>query len=179
MFRRLHWQIRLVARKKVSRQSFGSHSTPLPGCFALDDMIVTRQPTANTCVPASLDMLLEYYSPGRLSTQIDYCKLQVDGLEVADVIGFVDVNLTAIGMRIARGRFGPAIERGQPFIAFVIDGEQGHAVLVQGIQEVDGSSWLIVRDPARGAYRERPVDFEARLVQDRSGVGYPAIWAIE
>jgi len=48
-------------------------------------------------------------------------------------------------------------------------------VLVQGVREVDGIPYLIVRDPApgRGAYLQRVVDFEARLYPNRSRLSYP------
>jgi len=46
-------------------------------------------------------------------------------------------------------------------------------VLVQGVREVDGIPYLIVRDPApgRGAYLQRVVDFEPGLYP--TGVGFP------
>jgi hypothetical protein len=58
----------------------------------------------------------------------------------------------------------------------VTEGAEGHAVLVQGFRERDGVRYLVVRDPARGAYLERLADFDARLVRDRNVLGYPAVW---
>ena len=138
---------------------------------------VTRQPTGNTCIPACLDMLLEHHSPGRATTRLDFYRLSPSGMNPVDAIGFIDANLEAVGMRLSRGTLPQAIELGQPFIAFVSADAEGHAVVVQGVRDVNGVPHLLVRDPARGAYLERWVDFEPRLVTDRNLVGHPTIWA--
>ncbi len=91
----------------------------------------------------------------------------------ADMVGFVDDNLSALGMRTVRGDLPKALASGLPFIAVV---DRGHAVLVQGVREVDGVRYSVVRDPLRGAYLEPIADFDARLVRDHQVLAHPAIW---
>lgn len=121
-------------------------------------------------------MLLEHHSPGRAITSLDFYRLSPTGLDPADAIGFIDSNFEAVGLRLVRGDLPQAIGSGQPFIAFVAEGAEGHAVLVQGVREVNWVPHLIVRDPARGAYLERLADFDARLVRDQNVVGHPTVW---
>jgi hypothetical protein len=71
------------------------------------------------------------------------------------------------------GDLPQALASGLPFIAVV---DEGHAVLVQGVREVDGVRYSVVRDPLRGAYLEPITDFDARLVRDPRVLAYPAIW---
>lgn len=110
-------------------------------------------------------MLLEEMAPGRLVTDIESLRLSPMGLMPADMVGFVDDNLSALGMRTVRGDFHEALASGPPFIAIV---NEGHAVLIQGVREVDGLRYVLVRDPLRGAYLEPIADFDARLVRDRT-----------
>jgi len=91
----------------------------------------------------------------------------------ADMVGFVDDNLSALGMRTVRGDLLRALTSGLPFMAIV---DEGHAVVVQGIREVDGVRCALVRDPLRGAYMESITEFDARLVRDPGVLAYPAIW---
>ena len=91
----------------------------------------------------------------------------------ADMVGFVDDNLSALGIRTVRGDLPRALASGRPFIAVV---DQGHAVLIQGVRERDGVRYAIVRDPLRGAYLEPITDFDARLVRDTRVLAHPAIW---
>jgi hypothetical protein len=156
----------------IGSASLPGEPTPL-GRIPLNDVAVTRQPTANTCVPASLDMLLEEIAPGRLVTDIESLRLSPRGLMPADMVGFVDDNLSALGMRTVRGDLHEALARGLPFIAIV---DEGHAVLIQGVREVDGVRYVLVRDPLRGAYLEPIADFDARLVRDSQVLAHPAIW---
>jgi len=139
----------------------------------LNDVPVTRQATANTCVPASLDMLLEEIAPGRLATNIESLRLGPMGMMPADMVGLVDDNLSALGMRTVRGDLPQALASGLPFMAVV---DEGHAVLVQGVREVDGVRYSVVRDPLRGAYLEPIADLDARLVRDSQVLAHPAIW---
>lgn len=139
----------------------------------LDDVPVTRQVTGNTCVPASLDMLLEEIAPGRLETSIESLRLGPTGLMPADMVGFIDDNLSALGMRTVRGDLDEALASDLPFIAVV---DEGHAVLVQGAREMEGVRCILVRDPLRGAYLEPIADFDARLVRDPQVLAHPAIW---
>jgi hypothetical protein len=139
----------------------------------LHDVPVTWQATANTCVPASLDMLLEEVAPGRVATNVESLRLTPRGLMPADMVGFVDDNLSALGMRTVRGDLPQALTSGQPFIAIV---DEGHAVLVQEVREVDGVRYAVVRDPLRGAYLEPITDFDARLVRDPQVLAHPTIW---
>ena len=139
----------------------------------LNDVAVTRQPTDNTCVPASLDMLLEEIAPGRLVTNVESLRLGPRGMVPADMVGFVDDNLSALGMRTVRGDLPQALASGLPFIAVV---DEGHAVVVHEVREVDGVRYSVVRDPLRGAYLEPITDFDARLVRDAHVLAYPAIW---
>ncbi len=139
----------------------------------LDDVPVTRQVTGNTCVPASLDMLLEEVAPGRLATNIESLRLRPMGLMPADMVGFVDDDLSALGMRTIRGDLHEALARGLPFIAIV---DEGHAVLVQEVREVDGVRYVLVRDPVRGPYVESITDLDARLVRDPQVLAHPVIW---
>ena len=118
-------------------------------------------------------MLLEEIAPGRLATDIDSLRLAPRGLIPADMVGFVDDNLAALGIRTVRGDLPRALASGLPFIAIV---DQGHAVLAQGVQELDGVRYVIVRDPLTGAYLEPIADFDARLVRDTRVLAHPAIW---
>jgi hypothetical protein len=118
------------------------------GRISLEDLPVTRQATANTCVPASLDMLLEEIAQGRLATDIESLRLGPMGMMPADMVAFVDDNLSAFGMRTIRGDLPRALASGMPFITVV---DEGHAVLVQGVRDVDGVRCCVVRDPLRGA----------------------------
>ena len=69
----------------------------------------------------------------------------------------------------------PSIASGQRFIAVV---DNGHAVVVDGVQTVNGLQYAIVRDPVVGAYLERLDWFlDQRVVQDTS-VGSQAIWGV-
>jgi hypothetical protein len=143
------------------------------GRIPLNDVPVTRQATANTCVPASLDMLLEALAAGRVATNIESLRLTPRGLIPADMVGFIDDNLSAIGMRTVRGDLPRALASGQPFIAIV---DEGHAVLVQGVREVNDVRYAVVRDPLRGAYMEPVAEFDARLIRDPQVLAHPAIW---
>ncbi len=143
------------------------------GRIPLGDLPVTRQPTDNTCVPASLDMLLEEMAPGRLATIIESLRLAPRGLMPADMVGFVDDNLSDLGLRTVRGDLPRALASGRPFVAIV---DEGHAVLVQGVRERNGVRYAIVRDPLRKAYLEPITDFDVRLVRDTRVLAYPAIW---
>ena len=139
----------------------------------LGDVPVTRQATANTCVPASLDMLLEEIAPDRLETNVESLRLGPRGMMPADMVGFVDDNLSALGMRTVRGELPEALACGLPFMVVV---DEGHAVLVQGVREVGGVRFCVVRDPLRGAYLEPIADLDARLVRDTRVLAHPAIW---
>ena len=147
-------------------------STPL-NRTPLNDISVIRQPTANTCVPSSLDMLLEEVAPGRAATNIESLRLAPTGMTPADMVGFVDDNLSALGMRTVRGDLAQALSSGQPFIAVV---DAGHAVMVQGVREVNGVRQVVVRDPLQGAYMEPIAEFDARLVRDPQVLSHPIIW---
>jgi hypothetical protein len=140
------------------------------------DIMVNRQPSGNTCVPACLDMLLEYHSPGRAATNLESYCLRRGGMLPADAVGFIDDNLGLIRLRTVRGDLRAAIDSGRPFIAFVTAGPAGHAVLVRGVEQIDGVGFLLVLDPAEGAYLEGIADFETRLARDQSIIRYPAIW---
>ena len=85
-------------------------STPL-NRTPLNDISVIRQPTANTCVPSSLDMLLEEVAPGRAATNIESLRLAPTGMTPADMVGFVDDNLSALGMRTVRGDLAPSSQQ--------------------------------------------------------------------
>ncbi len=175
-FRAWFEKFRSAASHSRQGRFIGGPTSPFSNRIPLDEIAVTRQSYDNTCVPASLDMLLEHHSPGRASTTLSFCHLRPTGLSTADAIGFIDSNFEPTGLRLVRGNLVQAIESGQPFIAFVVEGDEGHAVLVQGVREVAGLPYLIVRDPARGAYLERLTDFDARLVRDQSVVGHPTVW---
>lgn len=97
-------------------------------------------------------------------------------MTTADAVGFIDDNLLAVGLRTVRGDLHQAIASGRPFIAFVVEGQDGHAVFVLEVREDEGIRSLVVLDPAIGAYLERVEDFARRLARDRSVVGHPAIW---
>ena len=146
---------------------------PSPSRIPLTNVAVIRQPTGNTCVPASLDMLLEELAPRRTATNIDSLRLAPRGMTPADMVAFIDDNFLALGIRTVRGDLPQALTSGQPFIAVV---DLGHAVLVQGVREVDGVKYVIVRDPLSGAYLERMIDFDARLVRDPSVLALSTIW---
>lgn len=118
-------------------------------------------------------MLLEEMAPGRLVTDIESLHLRPRGLMPADMVGFVDDNLSAVGMRTVRGDLHAPLARGLPFIAIV---DEGHAVLIQGVREVDGMRYVLVRDPLTGAYLEPIADFDARLVRDSQVLAHPTIW---
>jgi hypothetical protein len=143
---------------------------------------VTRQPNDRTCVPSSLDMLLEHYQPRRSATAIEYLEVGVEGMEPAAIKGFVSENLDAIGKEMATGTFDQAAKTGEPFIALVGSSKQRHAVLVQKIEIVDGKQWIVVRDPSRGpsggAYREPLEWFKNHdlMPTDRKYL-FQAIWA--
>lgn len=158
--------------RSSTRPTGAGESTPLVR-IPLDDVPVTRQVTANTCVPASLDMLPEEIAPGRFVTNIESLRLGPRGLMPADMVGFVDDNLSSLGMRTIRGDLPQALASGRPFIAVV---DEGHAVLVQGVREVNGVTYAVVRDPWRGAYLEAIADLDARLVRDLQVLAHPAIW---
>ncbi|MGC1718515.1 MAG: hypothetical protein WA746_05975 [Isosphaeraceae bacterium] len=78
--------------------------------------------------------------------------------------------LSALGMRTVRGDLAQALSSGQPFIAVV---DAGHAVMVQGVREVNGVRQVVVRDPLQGAYMEPIADFDARLVRDPQVLSHP------
>ena len=166
----------LVIRFVYSSSNVGGSSLHLPGCIPLDDLAVTRQADRRTCVPAALDMLLEYHHPGRASTLLEWYRLGPGGMSPVDMMGFVAANLECIGLRLGRGKLAEAMRGGRPFLAIVVEDPGGHAVLVHGVCQVDGLTYMIVRDPARGAYRQRLVDFEARLVTDPDLLGFPTLW---
>jgi hypothetical protein len=118
-------------------------------------------------------MLLEQLAPNRAATNIESFRLAPRGMMPADMVGFVDDNFSALGIRTVRGNLLQALRSSQPFIAVVDD---GHAVLVQGVREIDGITYLVVRDPLSGAYLERMTDFDARLVRDTTVLAHPTIW---
>ena len=134
------------------------------------DLPVTRQPSANTCVASCLDMLL----PGRRVTNIESHILLSRGLTPADMVAFLDDNFTAAGLRTMRGSVDDAIASGNRFIAIV---DNRHAVVVDGIRNVNGVRYVVVPDPAVGSYLERSDWFvEQRIVRDPDALGFPAIW---
>jgi hypothetical protein len=118
-------------------------------------------------------MLLEELAPRRAATNIESLRLAPRGMTPADMVGFIDDNFSALGIRTVRGDLPQALRSGQPFIAVV---DQGHAVLVQGVREVDGVTYIVVRDPLSGAYLQRITDFDARLVRDPRILAQPTIW---
>ena len=147
----------------TAEDSFG------PGRRMLD-LPVTLQPSKNTCVGACLDMLL----PGRRSTIIESHDLRPRGVTPAAMVAFIYDNLSAAGLRISRGSVEEAIASGSRFIAIVDD---GHAVVVDGVRDINGVRHVIVRDPAIGSYLERLDWFlEQRVVRDPDNLGFPAIW---
>ena len=97
-------------------------------------------------------------------------------LTPSHLAGFVDDNLSAIGLKTVRGDLPQALGSGNPFIAIV---DNGHAVMVNGVREINGVRYVLVRDPAIGAYLERLGDFDARLVRDTSVLGHPTIWGVK
>ena len=118
-------------------------------------------------------MLLEEVAPGRAATNIESLRPAPTGMTPADMVGFVDNNLSALGMRTVRGDLAQALSSGQPFIAVV---DAGHAVMVQGVREVNGVRQVVVRDPLQGAYMEPIAEFDARLVRDPQVLSHPIIW---
>jgi hypothetical protein len=162
---------------KIDPQSslIGGGEGTARGRIPLDDVPVTRQPTANTCVPASVDMLLEELAPGRAVTNIESLRLAPRGMTSADMVAFVADNLEGVGMRAVRGSLPQALKSGGPFIAIV---DEGHAVVVQGVRKINGIQHVIVRDPLRGAYLEPLAAFDARLVRDTKVLSYPTIWGV-
>ncbi len=118
-------------------------------------------------------MLLEEIAPGRLATVIESLRLGPKGLMPADMVGFIDDNLSALGMRTVRGDRPQALASDLPFIAVV---DEGHAVVIQEVREVHGVRYAVVRDPLVGAYLEPIPELDARLVRDASVLSYPAIW---
>lgn len=145
------------------------------GRIQLDDVSVTRQPTSNTCVPASIDMLMEELAPGRKSTNIENLKMAPKGLHPTDAYGMIGENLEAAGMRMKRGELSNAIKTNRPFIAFVDD---GHAVVVQEVRQINGVQHVLVRDPLRGAYLEPITNFDARLIREHPLVASPVVWGV-
>ena len=118
-------------------------------------------------------MLLEEIAPGRLVTVVESLRLSPMGLMPADMVGFIDDNFSALGVRTVRGDLHEALASGLPFIAVV---DEGHAVLIQGVREMEGVRHVLVRDPLRGAYLEPIADFDARLVRDPQVLAHPTIW---
>jgi hypothetical protein len=118
-------------------------------------------------------MLLEELAPGRAATNIDSLRMAPRGMTSADMACFVADNLEAVGMTPVRGDLLEALRAGQPFIAIL---DEGHAVVVQGVREVGGLRYVLVRDPLRGAYLESLADFDARLVRDTEVLSHPTIW---
>jgi len=58
-----------------------------------------------------------------------------------------------------------------------VEEEAGHAVMVQGVREVNGVRQVVVRDPLQGAYMEPIAEFDARLVRDPQVLSHPIIWS--
>ena len=153
----------------------GGESGLGPNRIPLDDVSVIRQPTSNTCVIASVDMLVNELSPGQSVINADTVALSPGGMHPTDMTIFVTENLDNIGMRTVRGDLPEAIASGQPFIAVV---DNGHAVLVQELRDINGVNYLVVRDPLVGAYMETIPVFDARLVLDPMLVTYPTYWGV-
>ena len=67
-----------------------------------------------------------------------------------------------------------ALASGRRFLAVVDD---GHAVVIDGLRNIDGVQHVIVRDPAVGAYVEQLDWFiDQRLFLDTDVLGFPTIW---
>ncbi len=102
-------------------------------------------------------------------------------MDVTDTMAFLEDNFSLADMDFRRGSIEDAISGGNPFIAIVHGGDltPGHAVVVDGVEDVGGVPHVIVRDPAEGAYLQE-VDFfvEQRVVRDPEVFGPPAIWGV-
>ncbi len=117
--------------------------------------------------------MLEELAPGRAATRIESLRLTPSGITPADMVCFIDDNLSAIGMRTIRGDLSQSVQSRRPFIAVL---DNGHAVLVHEIREVSEQRFLVIRDPLHGAYLEAFDEFDSRLVRDTTVLAFPAIW---
>ena len=155
--------------------SIGGGVNP-PARISLPNVQVTRQPTSNTCVAASLDMMLEATVPGRNSTVTTGNNLRPGGLNASDMVAFVTNNLTAVGMNMHRGTLPEAITSGRPFIAVINSPTGGHAVFVRGTQVRDGTTYLEIHDPLTGtASLVTPTEFDAQVAGPPI-ISIPTIW---
>lgn len=139
---------------------------------------VIRQSADNTCVPACLEMLLDAYAPDRRKRLIENYELSSLGMLPADVIAFALDNLEAVGRQLRRGTLDQALSSGEPFMVVVHADSGGHAVVVDGAEDVDGVEYLRVRDPAEGSYLERRDALEMFRMVDDEHITWPALWGV-
>jgi hypothetical protein len=123
-------------------------------------------------------MLLNAYAPDRPHRVIENYELSPLGMLPADVIASALQNFAAVGRQLRRGTLDEAISSGEPCMLIVHGESGGHAVVVDGVEVVDGIDYLRVRDPAEGCYLERRDIVELyRLVSDEH-ITWPALWGV-